>query len=215
MEKKALITGAGALYLQFITTEPDVNTAPVYAEETQVSASLDKLKVQLEMGDKKVFLSNILHSDLSAITSATITLDAAYLPGDFAEEAQGMVKIGDSYSMPTHPQKKPFRLAVPITDENNDQLILNFPYCTLSPVEISGETEREDPSEQMAQFNIMAQPLLYTATTDGKKFVYHKLDMAKPANKAKYDAEKLLIKGWYDSQTLDAGRKTAKAGGTQ
>lgn len=202
-KKQALLTGVGSMFLDFMLTEDEPQTAPTYAGEVQETPALDKLAVTLELAEKKVYLSNILHTDISAVKSATITLDAAYFPEGFAEEAQGMVKIGGGWSMPTNPTKKAFRFAVPITDENGDELILNFPKCTLSPVDISAETEREDVSEQISQFNITGQPLVYRVE-DGKTFVYHKLDLAIPENKTKYDRDQLLETGWYDTTTLEA-----------
>lgn len=205
--KQALVTGVGEAYIQFLDTEETTATAPVYGETTLTTPSIDKVQVSLEIAEKKVYASNLLHSDISAVKAATITLDALYLPTGFAEEAQGMVKIGGGYSMPTKPKKKLFRLAFPITDENGDALVLNFPKCSLSPVDVAGETEREDFSEQMQQFNIYAMPLVYKV--DDKQFVYHKLDMAEEKNKTQYDLSKLLSQGWYNTETLEACKKEA------
>ncbi|MGX7091181.1 hypothetical protein [Hutsoniella sourekii] len=211
--KRALLTGAGSIYLSFMTKEETPATAPTYdtGEKIYETPSLDQVNVELELAEKKVHLSNVLHSDLSAVQSATIQVDAGYLPKGFAEEAQGMVNLGGGWSMPTQPRKKPFRMAIPFTDENGDELIVNFPKCTLSPVNISGETKREDVNEQLRQYNITGQPLVYRVA-DGKNFVFHQVDMADEDNKAKYDRDKLLEQGWYDEDTLQACEKTASAG---
>lgn len=211
-KKQALLTGVGSLFLDFMTQPETPTTAPTYAGKVFETPSVDKLSVTLEVAEKKVYLSNVLHTDLSAVKSATIVLDAGYLPENFAEEAQGMVKIGGGWSMPTNPTKKPFRLGIPITDENGDELILNFAKCTLSPVDINAETEREDVSEQIAQYNIIGQPLVYRVE-NGSMFVYHKLDLSIEANKTKYDRNKLLETGWIDSKTLETLVKSQVPGG--
>lgn len=211
-KKQALLTGVGSLFLDFMTKEETPTTAPTYAGRVFETPSVDKLAVTLEVAEKKVHLSNILHTDLSVVKSASIVLDAAYFPENFAEEAQGMVKIGGGWSMPTNPIKKAFRLGIPITNENGDELILNFAKCTLSPVDINAETEREDVSEQIGQYNIVGQPLVYRVE-EGKMFVYHKLDLAIPENKAKYDRDKLLETGWIDSKTLETLVKSSVPGG--
>ena len=74
--KRALLTGAGSLYLSFMETEETPTTAPVYAEEVYETPSLETINAQLEVSENKVFLSNILHSDLSAVQSATIPVTA-------------------------------------------------------------------------------------------------------------------------------------------
>lgn len=205
--KQALITGVGELYLQFMDTEDNSSTAPVYNTEVLVTPSVDKIQVALELSEKKVYGSNLLHTDLSAVKSATITLDALYLPTEFVNKAQGMVAIDGGYSMPTNPQKKYFRLAVPITNHLGEAYVINFPKCSLSPVDINGETEREEISEQLQQFNILGMPLVYK--TDANHFVYHTLDLAITENGTKYDLTKLLEKGWYDTATLKACEKSA------
>lgn len=198
--KQALLNGAGSLFLQMMTTEETPSVAPTYDEEVFETPSLDTLNMSLELNEKQVWLSNKLHSDLSNVRLATITVDAGYFPRDFAEEAQGMVKVGGGWSMPTNPKKKPFRLAVPFIDENGDELILNFPKCTLSPLDISGQSKKEDTTEQIPQFAIKSVAPDYKGDLD-KEFVYHKIDLADPENKTKYDRDLLLINGWYDNAT--------------
>lgn len=205
--KQALITGVGEAYLQFLETEETTTQAPAYAETVYVTPTIDKVQVALELAEKKVYGSNILHSDISAVKAANITLDALYLPEGVAEEAQGMVKIGGGWSMPTKPKKKLFRFAFPVTNENGESLVINFPKCSLTPVDFSGETEREDFNEQVQQFNIYATPLIYRV--DGNnQFVYHKMDLANPENAEKYDLNKLLEKGWFSSDTAKLTEKT-------
>lgn len=206
--KQALLNGAGSLYLQMMETEETPSTPPIYGDEVYETPSLDNLSMSLELNEKQIWLSNKLHSDLSSVRLATITVAAGYFPRGFAEEAQGMIKVGGGWSMPTTPKKKPFRLAVPFTDENGDELILNFPKCTLSPVDISGESRKEDTTEQIPQFAIKAVAPDHKGDLE-KELVYHKVDLADPENKAKYDRDKLLVNGWYDNASLALNEKEA------
>ena len=199
-EKRALLTGVGELYLQFMETEDTPDTAPTYATDVLVTPSIDKVDAKMELSEKKVYLSNLLHSDFSGVKNIGITLDAGYLPEGFAEEAQGKVKIGDTWATTTNPRKKMFRMAIPFTDENGDELIINYPKCTLSPVDAGGETQKDDINEQIRQYNIVAQPL--TKKSDGANIVYVEVDMSIEANKKKYDRDKLLENGWFDTASL-------------
>ena len=208
-EKRALMTGAGAIFVDFMDTEATSNTPPTYAEAVVETPSLNTLDATFEVSETQVYLSNLLHDDLSAVRSATISMEAGYLPRDFAEEAQGKVKVGGSWAMPTNPVKKPFRLAVPFTDSNGDEYIVNFPNCTLSPVDISGQTQGEEATEQLKSFNIVARPLPYGTINP----VVLTLDMADEENKTTYDRDKLLEQGWYDEATLAEAEKTT--GGTE
>lgn len=205
--KQALLTGAGAIFLDFMETEDAPNTAPTYAGAVMETPSLETVNAQLELSENRVFLSNILHSDLSAVQSATIPVTAGYFPRGFAEEAQGMVKVGGGWAMPTNPKKKPFRMAIPFTDENGDELIVNFPKCTLAPVNIEGSTSGQDVTPQMKTFNVTGLPLVYKAD-DGNNFVFYQLDMADEENKTTYDRDKLLENGWFDETSLTANEKT-------
>ncbi|MCW6661885.1 hypothetical protein NHG28_06545 [Aerococcaceae bacterium NML201209] len=205
--KQALITGIGELYLQFIDREDTAKSAPVMVEDVYVVPSLDKVAVSLELAEKKVYASNLLHSDLSGVKFATNTIDALYLPSGFAEKAQGMVEVAGGWSMPTNPEKKYFRMAYSITNEKGEMLVINYPKCSLSPVDINGETEREDINEQMQQFNILSMPMIYKGDLQ-KQFVYHKMDLSVPENAAKYDATKLLEKGWYDVASAELCKKS-------
>lgn len=214
-EKQALMTGAGSIFVDFMETEATPDVAPEYANSVVETPSLNTLDATFELTESQVYLSNILHDDLSNVQSATISLEAGYLPRDFADEAQGKVKIGGSWSLPTNPTKKPFRLAVPFTDSNGDEYIVNFPNCTLSPVNISGSTGGEETTEQLKSFDIIARPLPFDVEVEGKKVnsVVLTLDMADEENKTTYDRDKLLEQGWYDEATLAEAEKTA--GGTE
>lgn len=199
-EKRALMTGAGSIYVDFMETEATKDTPPTYAGAVVETPSLNTLDATFDIAETQVYLSNILHDDLTSIRSATISLEAGYLPRDFAEEAQGKVQVGGSWALPTNPTKKPFRLAVPFTDSNGDEYIVNFPNCTLSPVDISGQTQGEEATEQLKSFNIVARPLPYGEDN----FVVLTLDMADTENKSQYNRDDLLENGWYDEASLSA-----------
>lgn len=203
-EKRALMTGAGSLFVDFMENEATSDVAPTYAGEVVETPSLNTLDATFEVTETQVYLSNILHDDLSAVRSATISIEAGYLPRDFAEKAQGKVNIGGSWAMPTNPTKKPFRLGVPFTDSNGDEYIVNFPNCTLSPVDISGQTQGEEATEQLKSFNIIARPLPYNVTVGDKTInpVVLTMDMADEDNKTQYDRDKLLELGWFDEESL-------------
>lgn len=206
--KQGLLTGAGSMYLAFIETEDTPTAGPTYSESVFETPSLESINAQLEISNLKVHLSNIIHSDITSVLSATIPVTAGYFPRDFAEEAQGMVRTGGtagkggSWSMPTNPKAKPFRLAIPFTDENGDVIVVNFPKCTLAPVNIEGQTETDTVNPQMKTYNITATPIL-KPDANGDRYVLHKLDLADPDNKTAYDKEKLLEQGWYDAATLE------------
>lgn len=205
-EKRTLLTGVGNMYLQMMTTEDTPDAAPVYAPTVYETPSLDKVAVALEIAEKEIYLSNKLHDNLTAVKFANITVDAGYFPTGFAEEAQGMIKVGGGWSMPTHPKKTPFRFAIPITDTAGDEIIYNFTKCTLSPVNINGETQREDISEQLRQYVIKAVVPVFKGDAENE-LVYHQMDLAVPENKTKYDRDKLLTQGWYDEATATAAEK--------
>lgn len=210
-EKRALLTGVGNLYLQMMETEETPSTAPAYDETVYETPSVDTLNATLQMSERTVYLSNVEHDDLVNVQRVDLVVDAGYFPTGFAEEAQGMVKIGGGWSMPTNPKKKPFRLAIPITDMNGDEIIFNYPKCTLSPVNANAQTKGEEVNEQLTQFNIRAIAPLYKGDAD-KTLVYHKMDMAETENKTKYDRDKLLVQGWYDEATVTACEKELPGG---
>lgn len=204
--KRALFTGAGSLYLQSMTNEPTTTTAPIYAEEVYVTPSLDKMSAQLELAEKTIRLSNLVHREAARVTKVDITVDAGYFPEGFAEKHSGMVQVGGGWSMPSNPKKLPFRYAQPLTDEDGKEYIINYPYCFLSPIDVEGETEKDDINEKIRQYKVTALILPTEVTVSGKKsrFVYHTMDMAKKENEDKYDRDKLLEKGWYDDATAEA-----------
>ena len=197
-EKQALMTGAGSIYVDFMKTEATSTAAPVYAGAVVETPSLNTLDATFELTERQVYLSNLLHDDLTNVRSATISLEAGYLPREFADAAQGKVKIGGSWAMPANPRKKPFRLAVPFTDSNGDEYIVNFPNCTLSPVNISGTSQGEEATEQLKSFNVIARPLPFGENN----VVVLTLDLANPENKALYDRDALLEQGWFDEASL-------------
>lgn len=207
--KRALLTGAGSIYLQSMTNIPDRDTKPTYHETVFETPSLEKVAASLEMAEKSIRLSNLSHSEAASVKKVEITVDAGYFPDGFAEEHSGMVKVGGGWSMPTNPKKKPFRFAVPFTDEDGGEIIYNYPYCFLSPIDVDGETEKEDVNEKLRQYKITALPLPTDVTVDDKKvkLVYHQMDMTIKANSDKYDRDKLLEKGWYDDETAEACSK--------
>lgn len=209
-EKRALLTGVGELYLQFMDKEDTPDSEPTYEEEVFVTPSIDKVDAKMELSEKKVYLSNLLHSDFSGVKNVGITLDAGYLPKDFAEKAQGKIKIGDSWAATINPKKILFRMAIPFTDENGDELIINYPKCSLSPVDTGGETQKDDINEQIRQYNIVAQPL--TKKTDGNNVVYVEVDLSDEELKAKYDRDKLLENGWFDESSLKKCEKSSALG---
>lgn len=211
-EKRTLLTGAGNLFLQMMTTEETPSAAPVYAPTVYETPSVDTIAATMQVAEKDIYLSNILHDSLVNVQMVNLTIEAGYFPTGFAEEAQGMVKIGGGWSMPSNPKKKPFRLAVPFTDMNGDEIIYNFPKCTLSPSDINGQTQREEINEQLKQFVVKAVLPVYKGDAE-KSLVYHKLDMAEEENKAKYERDKLLEQGWYDSTSLAETEKAILPGG--
>lgn len=200
-EKRALLTGVGNLFLEMMETEETPSNAPVYSETVYETPSLDTVNAAQQITEKDIYLSNEVHDSLVNVQRVDITVDAGYLPVGFAEEAQGMVKIGGGWSMPRNPKKKPFRMAVPITDMNGDEIIFNYPKCTLSPVNTNAQTQGEEINEQLKQFNIRAVAPLFKGEAD-KSLVYHQIDLADTENKAMYDRDKLLTLGWYDEPTL-------------
>ena len=204
--KRGLLTGAGSMYLQSMTNEPNKDTKPTYHETVYETPSLEKVSATLELAEKTIRLSNLPHSEATAVKKAEITVDAGYFPDGFAEEHTGMVQVGGGWSMPTNPKKKPFRFAVPFTDEDGGEIIYNYPYCFLSPVDVDGETEKEDINEKIRQYKITALALPTDVTVSGKKMklVYHNMDMTTQENSDKYDRDKLLEKGWYDDETAEA-----------
>lgn len=204
-KKQALLTGIGDLVLCSITNAAALNstTAPTYNEEVYRVPSLQKMATSLTVTNKKVRLSNKIHSNVSSVKDAELTIDAAYLPEGFVEEHTGMAKLFDgAWVMGTSPKKKPFRCGIPLTDENGKiSKVTNFPYCFLVPADMNGETVGEDFNEQISQFKIEALPLPYL-TAEGQNPVYLTVDFENTKASEHIDPTKLLEKGWYDKKTL-------------
>ena len=92
-------------------------------------------------------------------------------------------------------------MAFPSIDEFGDEIILNYPKCTIAPVDISNETEREETAEKLQQFVITAIPMYYKGDLE-KANVYYRQSLDTETTKAKYDRNKLLEQGWFDKATL-------------
>lgn len=205
-EKRALLTGVGNLFLSMMETEETPSAAPVYSEEVYETPSLNTVDASLQIAEKDIFLSNTLHDSLVNVQRVDLTIDAGYFPQGFAEEAQGMIKVGGGWSMPTNPKKKPFRLGIPITDMNGDEIIYNYPKCTLTPVNSNAQTQGEEVNEQMKQYNVRAIAPVYKGDAE-KALVYHQIDMAIAENKTKYDRDLLLEQGWFDEESAALAEK--------
>lgn len=207
-EKRALIDGVGNLFLSFMETEESSVNPPIYSEEVFETPSIDTVEMTVESNSRDIYLSNLLHDQLENITAVTITLNAGYLPTGFAEEAQGMISDGaGAYSLPTNPHKKPFRMAFPATDMNDDEIIFVFPKCTLAPTSQSFQTRREERQEQIPTYDIRSIPLVYRATGEQRK-VYHRIDLTTEEAKALWDRAKLLTEPIYDSASLKDAQVT-------
>lgn len=210
-KKRALITGLGIGYLAKMTDEDTPLKAPTYETGDKVYAtpSLDKVNCEIEVNNKKVYLSNLLHSNPTSITSLSLTVDAAYLPEGFEEWATGMEDLGDgAYRLITNPKERYFRFAFPVTGEGGAEVIFAFPKCKLEPVGVSAETSREETNPQITQYKIVALPLTYLGSNGaGEMALYAKVNLADEAAKGvTYDRVKLLEVGFYDQETKDAAK---------
>lgn len=208
-EKRGLIDGIGNLYLRWIEDEGTSTKAPTYGDEAFETPSIDQAEVSLTVNSKDIFLSNQIHDTLESVAKAEVNLQAGYLPTGFAEEAQGMVKEGEgAWYMPTNPKKKPFLMAFPITDFNDDEIILVFPYCTLGVANVSAQTRKEDRTEQIPSFTINSIPLAYRGSDGDKPKVYYRIDLSSEEAKKAWDRNKLLTTAIYDKATLETAKKT-------
>ena len=210
-KKRGLISGLGIGYFAKMTKEETPIAGPEYesGDKVYASPSLDKVNCEIESTSKKIFLSNLLHSNPTSITSVSITVDAGYLPEGFEEWAMGMEDLGDgAYRLITTPETRYFRFAFPVTDENGNQTIINFFKCKLEPVGISSETQREEMNAQIVQYKILALPLTYQGSNGKEKLgIYAKVNLAdEKANGVEYDYVKLLEVGFYDQATKDAAK---------
>ena len=212
-EKRGLLDGVGNMYTQWLTNEGSPTIAPTYDDKVYETPSIQKVEVSLTVNDKEVYLSNKLHDKKERVTKAEITLDAGYFTAGFAEEAQGMVKVGEgAWIMPENPKKKPFRLSFPITDNNDDEVIMIFPKCTLGVSNKSASTRTEEAQEQIPSYTITSTPLLYKKTAEDTNGVYMLVDLTTEEAKAAWDRVKLLTETIYDQTTLATAKKGASAG---
>lgn len=212
-KKQAVITGVGSGYFQEMTTEDTQSSAPVYADTTYQSPSLESVEAEIQQESTELYLSNTLHSRFGKVTGATITLNAGYLPEGFAEKMTGATELAPGvYAQTGRQVQKFFRLAFPMTDENGDEIIINFPKCQLEPVSLSATTEGESQEGQIDSYNIVAVPMTYEpkgeADKELSKVVYLKADLRNEGAKEAYDRDQLLEKGWYDGATLAAALKS-------
>ena len=211
-EKRGLLNGVGNLYLAFIEDEGSEAKAPTYAEKSFETPSIDQVEVTLTVNSRSVFLSNKEHDNKERVTSSEINLQAGYFPTDFAEEAQGMVKFGEgAWRMPDNPKKKPFRMAFPITDTDDNELIIVFPYCTLGVTNLQATTRKEEAQEQIPTFTIRSIPLAYKKDAESGSAVYYKFDLTNDTAKKAWDRAKLLGGTGYDETTLAEAKASGVA----
>ncbi|MGF3073227.1 hypothetical protein ACQV2T_06745 [Facklamia sp. P13069] len=207
--KRKLMTGAGDIYTQEMTTVDDPNTAPVYGDIVNQTPSLDKVGIALQIAEKMVHLSNKPHSPIKKLKLAEISLDAGYLAAGFEEKMSGYVELAKGiYAIVENIGNNYFRLAIPFTNEAGEEVIWNFPKCELKPSDVSGETERDDFQEQLKSYIINALPLEYETdlkqdsliNSNGVAFF---ADLSIPEVRETYDRKKLLEQGFYDKASLE------------
>ena len=202
-EKQGLVNGIGNLFLQMMETEESSVNPPTYAIDVYETASIDTAQITVELNEKQIYLSDLLHSDLSNVTAVNVPVTAGYFPAGFAEEAQGMLEDGlGGWFLPTNPKKKPFRMGFPAKDENDDEVIYEFPKCTLSPVDGNFQTRNADTTEQIPTFNVKSVPLLYKSAGEPRR-VYNKQSVRTVEEIAMWSRDKLLTQGWYNSATKE------------
>lgn len=211
-EKRGLIDGVGNLYLIKQTDKGTGAKAPTYDSEVFETPSIEQVEVSLTINSKDVFLSNVIHGSNENVTKAEITLQAGYFPAGFAEEAQGMVKEGEGlWSMPTNPKKKPFQMAFPITDSDDNEIIMIFSNCTLGATNTSAQTRKEDRTEQIPSYTITATPVEYRPSDSDVSKVYYLADLTTKEAKKAWDRNKLLTTPIYDSKSLATAKATTSA----
>lgn len=207
------MTGLGDGYFQKMKEEETENTAPVYDEDVEIVPSLETADAEMTYDQSPIYLSNKKHSDLGKLTDVAITLNAGYLPECFAEWATGAVEIGPGVHLYTsRPTSKFFRFAFPMTDENGDEVIANFPKCQLEPVGLNSQTEGESKDAQITAYSIVGNALIYRPAIEEAEGIYAKADLRGEEAKETYDRKKLLELGFYDKASLAECEKGEKEG---
>lgn len=212
-EKRVLFNGVSNIITQFMETEDNGTTAPVY-EDAIISEvpSLQDFDGTVDFLEEPVYLSNVEHDDDTIVLGVNININAAYLAEGVAEKAQGMVKEGaGAWSMPTNPTKKPFRLVLIETDKQDNEVIWIFPKATLSPVNISGSTRNAGATNKIPQFVVRAKPLTYKTSGEQRK-PYFKIDLTTEEAQAEWDRELLITTPVYDTATLETCKKEVVGG---
>ena len=206
-EKRGLIDGIGNLFLRWNEEEGTSTNPPKYGEEVFETPSIDQVEVSLTVNNKDIFLSNKIHNSVETIAKAEINLQAGYLPAGFAEKAQGMVEVGEgAWAMPNNPQKKAFSMAFPITDSNDDEIVMIFPYCTLGVADVSAQTRNEERQEQIPSFTISSTPILYRGSSEEKSSVYYRIDLTTDEAKKAWDRIALLTTPIFDKSSLEKAK---------
>ena len=194
---KALLTGVGAGYLQKVKTEATSSQGLTYDDKTYEVFAIDKVAFKGQTKEKAVYLSNIKARDIVKFSSVEMTVDIGFFPNGFLEEMSGMTKLATGvYVQGDSPRYKQFRWAFPVTDEDGEEIIYNFPVCQIESPDFNAETETDEKKENITQVTIKAYPVIGSKN----KSVFSKIDLRETD---KYDREKLLLQGFYDIQTLN------------
>ena len=194
---KALLTGVGAGYLQKVKTEATSSQGLTYDDKTYEVFAIDKVAFKGQTKEKAVYLSNIKARDIVKFSSVEMTVDIGFFPNGFLEEMSGMTKLATGvYVQGDSPRYKQFRWAFPVTDEDGEEIIYNFPVCQIESPDFNAETETDEKKENITQVTIKAYPVIGSKN----KSVFSKIDLRETD---KYDREKLLLQGFYDTQTLN------------
>lgn len=204
----ALLTGIGAGYLQKVKTEATSESGLTYEDKTYEVLAIDKVAFKGQKKEKSVYLSNIKIRDIVKFSSVEMTVDIGFFPEGFVEEMSGMVKLANGvFVQGDSPKYKQFRWSFPVTDENGNEIIYNFPVCQLKNPDFNAETETDEKKENISQVTIEAFPVIGS----DNKSVYAKIDL-RTTNL--YDREKLLLNGFYDAATLKACIKEGQTDST-
>ena len=193
---KALLTGVGAGYLQKVKTEALSSSGLTYEEKVFEVYAIDKIAFKGQTKNKTVYLSNVKARDIVKYSSVEMTVDIGWFPDGFLEEVSGMVKLANgAYVQGDSPKYKQFRWAFPVTDEDGQEIIYNFPVCQIENPDFNAETETDEKKENITQVTIKAYPV----SSEKRKAVFSKIDLRETT---KYDREKLLTLGFYNAETL-------------